>query len=144
LLRLSRHSLLAGDHRQLFNSNFHQLLIGDGAVDTTVDADLLQLRRLHDAAVIEFLHKGRYNFLLVLFCQTRSVFCATHLITSPDFLAMRTNFPSSRLRVTLVAPPLLASHNRMFEIWIGASFLMIPPLVFCAEGLVCLVTIFTS
>src|ERR1700722_9610037 len=31
----------------------------------------------------------------------------------------------------------------MLEMWMGASFLMIPPLVFCAEGLVCLVMMFT-
>ena len=127
LSRLGLHGLLTCDERKLLLSHVDKFLIGDGLAHTLVNNDLLEFRTLHDARVAELLHKGRYDLLLILCLECRYV-CCHYLISSPDFLAKRTNLPAAFcLRPIRVGLPLFGSRTCRFEMWIADSCSMIPP-----------------
>ena len=126
LARLGLDGFLACDLRQLRLCDVDEFLVGDGLAHTLVNNDLLEFRTLHDARVAELLHKGRYDLLLILCLECRYV--CHYLISSPDFLAKRTNLPAAFcLRPIRVGLPLFGSRTCRFEMWIADSCSMIPP-----------------
>ena len=96
-------SLLACDEGKLgcgFLDNF--LVLGAGT-DTFIDADLYKAGNLHDSGVAELLHQLVNNLFLICLLEGRNIsfrqslnlnlcvfLCHNYLISSPDFLAIRT------------------------------------------------------
>src|SRR3954452_17809962 len=132
LARLARVRVLARDGRELLGCRLEDARLRLGVAHAHVDGDLLDLRRLHRARVAEALDQRRLDLVLVLLVQTRLDLCLCHCHQSMSFplrLATRTRRPSSsRRRPTRVGWLELGSTSITFEMWIGPSASMIPPI----------------
>src|ERR1700682_3408473 len=113
-----------------------------GLADPHVDRDLLEPRRLHHRGVAEAVDKCRANLLEIAGLEAgcggggshgnvgrRCVSAvAAQSIAAPERLATRERSPPSRSIRTRVGWPPLGSSSITFEMWIGPSRSITPPL----------------
>src|SRR4030067_137927 len=130
LLRLGHDRLLAGYGRKVARCRVDELHILYRFGETDVEGYLFELGNLHDAGVAELLHHSRDDFFREFFLEPWN-----HLpSTSPHFLQALTLRSPSRILPTLTGPLHLPHRIITLEACIGASFSIMPPCLYFAEG----------
>src|SRR6476661_3985225 len=144
LAGLGDQGLLPGDRGEVLDGTLDQLRVASRLADTHVDHDLGQAGHLHDVLDVELgLQRGE-DLLAVAGLQTRGHrgrgLGLGHQISLPDLRETRTLrvdeyvepsgrrlVTSSRRKPIRVTPS--PSTSMTFEMWMGASAVMMPPVV---------------
>src|SRR6478736_4726531 len=146
LAGLGDQRLLTGDRGEVLDRTLDQLRVASRLADAHVDHDLGQAGHLHDVLDVELRLERGEDLLAVAGLQTRRHRSGGrrlglgHQISLPVLREMRTLrsalyvepsgrrlSTSSRRKPTRVTP--LPSTSMTFETWIGASAVMMPPVV---------------
>src|SRR6478609_6604308 len=146
LAGLGDQGLLTGDRGEVLDRTLDQLRVASRLADAHVDHDLGQTGDLHDVRDVELGPQGREDLLAVAGLQTRGDRGRSgglglgHQISLPVLREMRTErsasyvepsgrrlVTSSRRKPTRVTPS--PSTSITLETWIGASVVMMPPVV---------------
>src|SRR5450759_24252 len=143
-LRFDYHRPLAGYYRKVFGRRVDRLGVGRPLAYAHVHRYLHQPRHLHLVGVVEPLHEGRHNLLVVFTLEPGHVapgllYCLVHQNSRSHFLhTLVIDLPPLRTRFTFEGRSQPGQTSITLETSTGSSQSTTPPCGFAWLGLMCL------